>query len=542
MPGRDSPRPPVSLELAFWLTALLALAYGAVFLALLLRLPPQPATLAALTVALAGAGGWALRRQGIPVRWPAVAGACALVAGAVVLSARVYDISYDGQGYHMLAIHALREGWNPLYEPRYPWSLWVTHYPKASWLTGLYFWTFHPAIDAGKATNLIAIVASGAAAHAALTRATGNRGPILALAAMGLAANPVSMAQVFTFYNDGLLGSLLLTFAGFLAYHGVAGDRLSAAGAALALILLVNTKFTAVVYGALLSAAFLGYLALWRRERLVSGLLWLGAAGLVGVLAFGYNPYVTNTLEKGHPFYPLAGPGKVDIVTGNLPQDFLDKGRWERFYLSLTGKPGNPIQPAPSERREAFWKVHPGEFRQLSVDTRVGGFGPFMHWIALGSLALGAAVLAWDRRRGLAGLAIAGVIAVTVFINPEAWWARYVPQFWWIPFVFFVSGWTARHWVPRAAALLLLALIGVNAGGSDLRLLGYQVVNSQRLEAQLDGLKAENRVIRISREGRNFISVPLRLAEKGIPFEEIPPEEACPNPELILFTSVRRCR
>lgn len=549
----------------------LAAALASGWLSLLFALPFHALPLCGLTAVTAATAAWTLRRIGVQVSVASVVSALAVLAGSVVAAAFVMDTSYDGQVYHMLAVDALRRGWNPLYHPEYPDSVWVEHYPKGSWLIAAYIYAFVPTIEAGKAINLAAAAGAFFAAHASALAWMARREPgrrevarlrgmdrpasrtsqaaafVVALAA---AANPVASSQLFTYYNDGLLGSLLLMYAASLARFSVTRDRGALVTAMFAAIVLVNVKFTALVYAALFGAAFAVYEGwrAWARGRAsdwVKAVGALAAAGVVGAAVFGFNPYVTNTVRKGHPFYPLEGKGKIDIVTANMPGDFVGRSKWDKFYLSLTGRPSSPIRPASSERRASFWDVRPDEFRKLDPDTRVAGFGPYMHWLLLGAALVVLATVATDVRVGIGVLLLAAVPAATVAVNPENWWARYVPQLWWVPALAAAGGWMARARlaaVPRTATICLAALLLWNAGGSAAAAVARQVDNSLQLDAQLDALRKENAELRLFREGLGFVSVPLRFRERGIRYVAVSRDGLCPNPQKILFSTAHYCK
>ena len=549
----------------------LAVALAAGWLSLLFALPLDAWPLGGLTAVLTATAVWALRRTGVRASAASAVSALVVLAGSVVAAAFVMDTSYDGQVYHMLAVDALLRGWNPLYHPEYPDSVWVEHYPKGSWLIAAYICAFVPTIEAGKAINLAAAAGAFFASYAlaaqwlakresgkrevarlggvgrSAPRATRAAAFVVAFAA---AANPVAAAQLFTYYNDGLLGSLLLMYAASLARFSVARDRGALATAMFAAVVLVNVKFTALVYAALFGAAFAVYEGwrAWSRGRTADWLKAVGAltaAGVVGAAVLGFNPYVTNAVRKGHPFYPVEGKGKIDIVTANMPEDFIGRSKWDKFYLSLTGRPGSPIRPASSERRSSFWDVRPDEFRKLDPDTRVAGFGPYMHWLLLGAALAVLTTLATDVRVGLGVLLLAAVPAATVAVNPENWWARYVPQLWWLPALAAAGGWMARSRLaaaPRAAALCLAALLLWNAGGSVAATVARQVNNSLKLDEQLDALRRENTELRLFREGLGFVSVPLRLEERGIRYIAVDKAGLCPDPQKILFSTARYCK
>ncbi|RZK16899.1 MAG: hypothetical protein EOO43_14040, partial [Flavobacterium sp.] len=82
--------------------------------------------------------------------------------GIIVLSIFValqfYDISYDGQTYHMEGIYQLKEGWNPFYEllPKMnDLTIYINHYSKGAEVSQSAVYSMIGRIEAGKATNLI---------------------------------------------------------------------------------------------------------------------------------------------------------------------------------------------------------------------------------------------------------------------------------------------------------------------------------------------------------------------------------------------------
>ncbi|WP_201318150.1 hypothetical protein [Paenibacillus sp. EPM92] len=531
-----------SLDTALLLISVLGIGYTAILTALLCNLPPHAAVLTPIALVLWVIFGIAMHRWGISFARTSYALAILGVILSLFMSTSILDTSYDGQVYHILAISSIKEGWNPLYHSAFPLSIWIEHYAKAPWLLAAFFYAYWPSIEVGKATNVICWLASFFAAFGALARIFRNRSLfVLGLSGAVMAANPVVVAELFTYYNDGLLGSLMLVYIAALAHYAKTFERKSLILASVTLLLLLNIKFTAIVYAGLITFIFVVYLTFANRFKSVIVTLTLGLTFMAGVIGFGYNPYVTNTVHKGHPFYPLAGSGKIDIISANQPADFAGKGTLEKMVLSLTRKTGNPIQPLQSEPRDLFaldLDEIKTEFRHMDQDTRIGGFGPFMFWIALGSIALGFLLLAYDCRLALGAALAVAALSATVFINPESWWARYVPQFWLIPVVIALCGYVARHKVPKWAALLLLTLIGCNALGSNYRLVHVQVKNSQQLKAQLDALPVR---LQIHREGEGFASVPLRLREQGIAFTYAQNELSCKHPDQIKFSIVRYC-
>lgn len=533
---QDDVRLQWSIDTALLLMSLLAVAYLAMNAVLLIRLPANPLTLGAVSLVLVSSLVFVLARWVQPISWLAYVIAAVVAAGAIAANVLVYDTSYDGQVYHALAVLQLQEGWNPFYDPTYATSPYVRHYPKAPWMIGNFFYTFIRYFDVAKTTNILSLGISFFAVLGALTNLfVGRSVALLAFVAAGLASNPVVLAQLFTSYNDGLVGSLLLTFIAMLAMYAVCSERKAIIVAAIALMILVNIKFTAVGYAGVVSIGFFLFIQRTHPAKLAKSFLFLFSVGAISVLGIGFNPYVTNTLSMGHPFFPLAGKGKIDIMTANSPADFIGKNRFEKLARSISGKTGDPWTPQKS-RRKKFFSVDIKEFENVNVDTRVAGFGPFSLWIVAGSGLLLLALLIWDWRRGVYGGLFAGTILASVFLHPESWWARYVPQLWIVPFALVLCGLFSGRVVPRAAAGLVLLLATVNAGGAGSATVYRQVDKSTAVHNQLNAMQSGPVTI----AGGQFVSVAARLKEKGIAFTRVKPE-ACAKPIAILYSDMEIC-
>ena len=90
------------------------------------------------------------------------------VAGALALSAGIVDAFYDSRLYHLPSTFALREGWNPIQDPsacewRSKFCLphpGINHYPKAAWVVGASFYSLTGSFEAGKAGQLVTLLAA----------------------------------------------------------------------------------------------------------------------------------------------------------------------------------------------------------------------------------------------------------------------------------------------------------------------------------------------------------------------------------------------
>ena len=90
----------------------------------------------------------------------------------------------------------------------------VTHYPKGAWMVAAALYRGVGRIEAGKALALLLGLAAAAFAAAVSLRLFASRRVALAIA-MVAAANPITIAQLSTFYVDGELGAVLPGWSAF---------------------------------------------------------------------------------------------------------------------------------------------------------------------------------------------------------------------------------------------------------------------------------------------------------------------------------------
>ena len=377
-----------------------------------------------------------------------------LVAGVIIASSVwgagvIYDTSFDGQGYHELATSSIHDGWNPLYNSEFPYSLWVGNYPKGAWLLSAAIYTLTGHLESGKAINLIAMIASFCSAIGVLLKiGTLNQmkmtgwskkwmsilsHTLMILIAACAACNPVTIVQLFTNYNDGLIGSLLLTLLCVCTYYALTYQLRALIMAAICVVLLVNIKFTAIAYAGLICGWLIVALMIihwrkygrsnWKSIPAYRAIRVLLCSAVIGILFFGWNPYVFNTVKNGHPFYPLAGKNAIDIMTNNSPDNFIGHNRLQKFWLSYSSKTEDAVTPKRSTRTE-LWPISWDDFRKVNVDTRVAGFGPLSLWIMVVSALLWMLTLVLRWKTGVVSTLLVVALLTTVFINPEPWWAR----------------------------------------------------------------------------------------------------------------------
>lgn len=472
-------------------------------------------------------------------RWIAwtLAGLLVIAGLCWYVSATTYDLSFDGQTYHQEAIMLLAQGWNPVLDPPLlspsqeeiakmdgkeiltAFYLWINHYAKGPWLLDAVMYKVTNQIELGKMFNLLLLFSSFLLSVAAMLAAYPQKKTRAVLISLLLACNPVVICQATSYYIDGQLGSLILIICAlgvllFKRYHGWVLAALCAA-----LMLLAEVKFTALVYAMLLGGGifllFLFYDKQRRWKRLLAAFV---ASFVLAVAVVGYNPYVTNTLTKGHPFYPLAGPHAVDIMTYNSPHDFRGISSIEKLAISLFAKSANIAGKDETSLKFPF-TITSAELKVFNApDVRVAGFGPLFGGAFLLLLIVLVAVLAGDRRKAAPLLLICGILFASVLVNPESWWARYVPQLWMIPVLVAIAGLESRNTFSRNASWVLLGVLLINmvmVNGAHIS--GQSWVN-EAAKQQLADIKASKKTVLI--DFHHFNSNRLRLQEAGIPYVE----------------------
>jgi len=370
---------------------------------------------------------------------------------AVFLSSKTFDESYDGMAYQQVSIIAMHLGWNPVYSahlsdwwsatfPNRAWlsrtladdGLWSDHYPMASWVLGSIVSSATGSLNASKWLGIFLAFMACFAIFRGL-RIIGAPALATAVIAISTTMSPVVVAQFGTNYVDGSLGSALTIQVGAFLSWASKRKRTDLLVLIFSIILASNFKFTGALYS--LAMATLALLLGFTTEKKLDGTdIKLIAFGAVCLGIISFHPYADNLLAYGHPLYPM---NVTNVMHGQIDQVFLDRDRITKFIISSFNAVSSPtVAPlGPHLVLPRLW-----HYRILSTpDIRINGFGSLFIY------SLGAALVcllfcltyiksnsASASRANLIWYAI-GWIFITVVINPEFWWARYVPQLWLIP-------------------------------------------------------------------------------------------------------------
>lgn len=503
----------------------------------------SPAALAVGCVAALAMGAVESRRVGLRAAVIATLVAVVVAAVALPLAGAVYDVSWDGQAYQQSGVLAIAEGWNPFGPPLpvprpYTTPYWVNHYAKGPWIRAAALLLATDHVEVAKAWNFILAAAAGLASAGALLRIRSLPAPFAVAGAVLAALNPVLPPQMFTFYVDGQLASVVTALVAMVAGTIAMPGPLPLAGLAAAFLLLPGIKLTGVAYAflfAVLAALAIAWLARWR---------WRGAAlavalgAVAGVLVTGWNPYVTNLVRAGNPLYPVAGNPEFDVLYGQAPPEFLARSRLEKLAIATFSASRNGNDVKPTLKWPFTWKGDETTLFQ-HPDARYGGFGPlFSGALVLSVLTLASASPRRSRRAMLLAGAVSAALLATVLMNPEPWWARYVPQLWLVPLVIALGAAAAPGRLPVIAATLTFATMTADCAVVTINATHRVRKKSADVAAQLTELSREPAPIAVS---FGFESNGRRLREAGVPFVERDPLP-CSAPETLAHSQTRFCR
>lgn len=445
-----------------------------------------------------------------------------------------FDYSWDGWGYHKLAVIQLMDGWNP-YRSAPPsedllagWmtgkvgggglAFWTVVYPKASWVISAQLTAISGSLEQAKVINILALLPAFFSAWRFLApRMTGQ--PLTALVAAGLIGlNPVAVYQSPTFYVDGLVASfftvLLFALAELFkqpASKAVWFEVFSSS------VLLANVKFTGAVYVGCLLALFACFMGLrWGRSMFFRiGIVCAGIL-VIALLVFGKSPYFDNIAAGRSPLFPVLNEGfKADQTGWSMPVDFKNKDRASRWLISNFSHSNNCHAPQSSELR---WPFDLSKTSRHWVDLNQGGFGPLFGECLLLSLAACLAGWRFLKRPGMSALFLFAGIVVSSFVHDQAWWARYAPQMFLLPVLACCWAVTAQRvwptrWVNLCLALLFLNLVIVGTLST-----GSKALASYRWHKGLEEMRQASLEGPIGVDLQEYIALKRNLVEKGVDF------------------------
>ena len=370
-----------------------------------------------------------------------------IIVLSILLSTFMFDRSSDGNTYHKDAVGVLKEGFNPVYDNSSDfikereddskdlteYSIWIDHYAKANWIIGANFYSLTDNIESGKAMNFITVYIVFSLIFSYLTQILDKKKSLILSIITVL--NPITVSQLFTYYNDQLV-CLYLFLAVFylIKLDKDITSKEDWIGYILTFILLANMKFNGLGYLLVFSFLFVcrylykayknkNFLKLFKKLCLIFIPLFI-----VSLVIVGYPTYIKNTIDHKNPFFPLYDKNGEDIITAQQPKSFLKMNNIEKLFYGTFSKANNLREHDKTELKIPF-TVYKEEFTpSMSNDLRISGWGLFFSGLLLCSIFILIKYYKNYKKESWI-LYTLSITVLLLIVMSESWWARYTPHF-----------------------------------------------------------------------------------------------------------------
>lgn len=366
---------------------------------------------------------------------------------SLLVSAFYFDLSWDGQWYQQAAIYNITEGWNPLSEPIAEMNTSILHFPKASWYFAASVYSSLKNFESGKSLNFILLFVTLFLTYSILQDFGFSKMKSLVITFL-VALNPVVWSEITTYLVDGSLILYISIYVLMIFAWFKEPNFKNTLIIIMAVTGMINLKFTGLVFFCTLALAPAIYALIFKREYLLKFIGIHASAVIIALFIFGYNPYVTNTIKRGHPFYPIMGSeefpsiyeqtGRDDNEIFETPVNMQGKSLFIKMFYANFGRPDNA--PYYKQRdAELIWPFtsKPSDWEAYYFhETRVSGFGPYFGGILILSFIL-FIILLFRSNNKLRCILCLGVLVIfgSLMFSKHFWWPRFGPQMWLIPLI-----------------------------------------------------------------------------------------------------------
>lgn len=455
-----------------------------------------------------------------------------------LLCGHVYDDSADGNGYHKFAIGLLKNEWNPIYDSQEKIinklnldaeeNLWVEHYPKATWIYGANVYKLTNNIETAKTFNLMAVFTLFFVITYLINKIYQKK-LIAIMLAIGACTFPIIWQQIFCLYLDGFIGIILLLLIIYF-YLFIKNDQnkeyflISAS----LIIIISNIKYTGLFYAGIFCPGYYIYYLINKIKNkdykpLIKTTVLFAIVLLISLLIVGSNSYIKNLINKGNPLYPIVGKDKVDIITPQQPQLFVNKSPIEKNFYSIfsyTANYATTFNQGTPKLKIPFTSNMNNELPSIVEDTRVGGFGIYFSGIFIISIIIIIVyIISKIKNKEYEKLIFIGIpFIITVllmFFFNESWWARYSPQTYFVVLMALFILLTSKIKKSYILATILLLLCSFNSVIIFRQMVKTKIPNSGQTRTNLENL--ENKTITLKKGG--FAGVQFNLIDHNIKFK-----------------------
>ncbi len=423
----------------------------------------------------------------------------------------------------MDAMIELDKGWNPFTKYLTPAEsvngYLLNHYPHAAWYARTAIYEVTGKIESAKLLNFTIAYSSFFICAAALFRVERLSWIMVTALALLFALNPIVIYESMSYYIDGQVASLILILVSIFIIFLQTQRRMLLIVLCICVIYFINLKFTCVVFTAVFGFSALAWVWIQHQHIIRPFLLTCIVAVFAGIGFAGYPTYVKNTMLHQHPFYPLMGPGNIgrQVQEVPYPADFFGKNRFEKLNLATFSKPVWARAPDNSHPKALFFDfgiLYLGIY--TNVTAELSGLGPVFAEILLLTFVSFCLFLPFLFKlksvKQIMMLCI--VLLLSVFVIPECWYARYVPQLYFVPLLI-IMVMTKADINP---APLLVTLLIMNVGVISIYYFRTQYHLSRKMQIELNELRSSSEIKSIEVRPGRMKSQLLRLDEAGIKY------------------------
>ena len=389
---------------------------------------------------------------------------------SVLVNSFIFDYTEDGRSYHQTAAIQLNNGWNPFYAylPEVSVFVWNNHYPRFTETFASVLLSVFNNIELGKSYNMIFCIIVFLYALKYTNKFQNNKLMVMAIAII-FTFNPVVLAQFFSYYVDGVMGMLIIILF-FACMEYEQSQCITDLFIIIAVsVFSINTKFTGFICGFVLIAYVIKQFIM-KKYKMMTVLICAGFFILIiGVLFTGYNPYITNTKDFGHPLYPIYGYKTIDEINNHM--SLLDKTFKEfrsmnpiqkffsLFFIDYT------IDNIPFNTMKLINLASPyNGFRLFSYHILIGGFNVLFAEICI--LLFIILFFSIKNKNIINYKRLIFPMIILLFISvimPRNWYARYIPYFWYL-FGFLAMAGDYKNRLNKTLFFLCFIIVIINSG------------------------------------------------------------------------------
>ena len=429
---------------------------------------------------------------------------------------KIYDTTADGNSYHKLAVGSMKNGWNPMYESSKDFTkedgnaltvlednvnyMWADHYAMGTEIIGANIYAFTDNIESGKAFTIVMMfIGFGITLeYLVLKRRWGDKkfGIVKAIFVSALlVVNPITLVQIGTYYVDSTLAiSLFIILLELIDISkiNIESEKQNKIESyfilAIAIMMCSNAKFTGLGYAAVFCASFYIYMIINKilmskkgllKEKelsryIIGNTIYYIIVVIFTICIIGSTSYLKNTIQNGHPFYPLYGKGHVEnMVNKEIPESLSSKPNIIQFFISVFSKCEN-VSPSYSDiLNEPDLKIPftttEEEINNFTIpDIRIGGFGPLYSGIFIITVIVSIIiVIDFIKNKKYKSLItysiILGISVILLTFLDGSYWARYIPYVYMITIINLAYLFEKDKKLPNIIGIILTIFLLLNS-------------------------------------------------------------------------------